>query len=247
MTFSVLSATNVMRALDPARYDAVPIFVTREGRWLLSAYADATLSTPAAGTEVCLVPGGGGRILAIPPDGATAELPGIDILFPVLHGLHGEDGAVQGLAEVARVPLAGCGILGSAVALDKDIAKRLLAAAGLPVARALTLHEGSVPPMAALEKDIGFPLSSSRRAKGHPSGSARSQVRRTSHRPWPRASGMTASCSPSASSKGGRSSSRRWKTQTAPSSYRGPGRSRRPRTTPSTATTRNTSTRAGRR
>ena len=127
---SVLSATNAMRALDPARYDAVPIFITRDGIWLLSSFDDGTLSKPESGTEVCLVPGGHGRIIALPAGGSAYDLPKIDILFPVLHGLHGEDGAVQGLAEVARVPLAGCGILGSAVALDKDIAKRLLKAAG---------------------------------------------------------------------------------------------------------------------
>ena len=87
-------------------------------------------------------------MLAIPADGAPYELPRIDILFPVLHGPHGEDGSVQGLAEVARVPLAGCGILGSAVALDKDIAKRLLNEAGLPAARSVTIHQAAAPAFA---------------------------------------------------------------------------------------------------
>ncbi|MGI3899142.1 MAG: D-alanine--D-alanine ligase family protein [Janthinobacterium lividum] len=154
---SVMSATNVLHALDPARYDAVAIFITREGRWLLSTYADGVLSTPETGTEVCLVPGGQGRMLALPPDSAPFDLPRIDILFPVLHGLHGEDGSIQGLAEVARVPLAGCGILGSAAALDKDVAKRLLAAAGVPVVPSLTLHQGAVAPIADLA-ELGFPL-----------------------------------------------------------------------------------------
>ncbi|CDX33561.1 D-alanine-D-alanine ligase A [Mesorhizobium sp. SOD10] len=155
---SLLSATNVMRALDPAKYDAVPIFVTREGQWLLSRFADGALATPSAGTQLCLVPGGHGRMLAIPANGTPHELPAIDILFPVLHGLHGEDGAVQGLAEVARVPLAGCGILGSATALDKDIAKRLLKAAGLPVARSVTIDGGVAPSLAELEEQLGLPL-----------------------------------------------------------------------------------------
>jgi D-alanine-D-alanine ligase len=155
---SVLSATNVMRALDPAKYDAVPVFVTREGRWLLASFEAGVLAKPASGTEVCLAPGGHGRILAIPTDGAPHELPGIDILFPVLHGLHGEDGAVQGLAEVARVPLAGCGILGSATALDKDIAKRLLNEAGLPSARSVTIHQGAAPDFAELRSALGLPI-----------------------------------------------------------------------------------------
>lgn len=99
---SVLSATNVMRALEPAKYDAVPVFVTREGQWLLSSFEGGTLAKPSSGTQVCLVPGGQGRMMAIPTDGAPYELPKIEILFPVLHGLHGEDGAVQGRGGGAR-------------------------------------------------------------------------------------------------------------------------------------------------
>ncbi|MFB9948386.1 D-alanine--D-alanine ligase family protein [Rhizobium puerariae] len=155
---SVMSATNVMRALDPQKYDALPIFVTREGRWLVSNFSDGELDRPAAGVEICLVPGGRGRVLTIGPDGKAAEGSRIDILFPVLHGLHGEDGTVQGLCEVARVPLAGCGILGSAAALDKDIAKQLLKAAGLPVARSVTIHQDAPPALDTLETQLGLPL-----------------------------------------------------------------------------------------
>ncbi|EJC79655.1 D-alanine--D-alanine ligase [Rhizobium leguminosarum bv. trifolii WSM2297] len=155
---SILSATNVMAALAPEKYDAIPVFITREGQWLLSSFADGALAAPSSGTEICLVPGGRGRAMAIPADSAPHELARIDILFPVLHGPHGEDGSVQGVAEVARVPLAGCGILGSAAALDKDIAKRLLRAAGLPVARAITIHEGASPSLDALEGELGLPL-----------------------------------------------------------------------------------------
>jgi D-alanine-D-alanine ligase len=155
---SVMSATNVMRTLEPAKYDAVPVFVTREGQWLLARFEDGALARPSAGTEVCLVPGGLGRMIALPTDGAPYELPKIDILFPVLHGLHGEDGAVQGLAEVARVPLVGCGILGSATALDKDIAKRLLNEAGLPAARSVTIRQGAAPAFSELERALGLPV-----------------------------------------------------------------------------------------
>lgn len=155
---SVLSATNVMGALDPARYQAVPVFVTRDGQWLLSSFEDGELTRPASGTEVCFVPGGRGRMMAIPAEGAPRQLPAIDILFPVLHGLHGEDGSVQGLAEVAGVPLAGCGILGSATALDKDIAKRLFDEAGLPFARSVTLYPGAAASFAEIEDRLGLPV-----------------------------------------------------------------------------------------
>jgi D-alanine-D-alanine ligase len=155
---SVMSATNVMQALSPARYDPVPIFITRDGRWLLSTFADGVLSKPERGTEVCIVPGGQGRMIGMPADGGSHDLPKIDILFPVLHGLHGEDGSVQGLAEVARVPLAGCGILGSAAALDKDVAKRLLRDAGLETARSVTILPTDVPRFGDLEAALGLPV-----------------------------------------------------------------------------------------
>src|SRR4030095_12514494 len=116
------------------------------------------LAQPESGTQVCLVPGGRGRIIGLPSHGEARELPKVDILFPVLHGTNGEDGSVQGLAEVARVPLAGCGILGSATALDKDIAKRLLREAGLPAARSVTIHDGAAPAFAEVQSALGLPL-----------------------------------------------------------------------------------------
>lgn len=144
---SVLSARNVFKALDPEKYDPVPILIDRQGTWLLQELRDGALPEPlnAVKTIACLLPGGRGRLLAIPEDATIRELPPVDIVFPVLHGPHGEDGSVQGLAETAMVPFAGCGILGSATAIDKDIAKRLLNEAGLPVARSLTFHQGDRP------------------------------------------------------------------------------------------------------
>lgn len=155
---SILSATNVVQALSPARYEVVPVYVTRDGRWLLAGHANGELSLPQAGTEIALLPGGRGRTVLLPPDGPARQGPTLGALFPVLHGLPGEDGAVQGLAEVARVPLVGCGILGSAVALDKSIAKRLLVEAGLPVARAVTIEPGAAPSFADLRETLGLPI-----------------------------------------------------------------------------------------
>ncbi|MCZ4348062.1 D-alanine--D-alanine ligase [Devosia neptuniae] len=155
---SVLSATNVMAALAPDKYDLVPIFVTLEGQWLRSHFENGVLDMPEAGQELSLVPGGRGRMILIGADGLVAGTDKIDALFPVLHGLHGEDGSVQGLAAVARVPLVGCGILGSATALDKIIAKQLLGAAGLPVARSVTIRAGEAPEFAGLEDELGLPI-----------------------------------------------------------------------------------------
>jgi len=154
---SIMSATNAVRALDPEKYDVLPVFVTRDGVWLLSRLEGGDLARPQHGTRLCLLPGGRGRMVALDGDGAR-ELPAVDILFPVLHGPHGEDGSVQGLAEVAGVPLAGCGILGSATAIDKDIAKRLLNEAGLPTAPAVVIHPRAVPRFADLQRQLGLPI-----------------------------------------------------------------------------------------
>ncbi|MGS4988779.1 D-alanine--D-alanine ligase family protein [Roseibium sp. RP-7] len=155
---SVLSATNVMNALDPSKYDAVPVYVTREGQWLLSNFENGHLARPTTGIEICPVPGGRGRVIALDENGLPRDFAKLDAVFPVLHGLHGEDGAVQGLAEVARVPLVGCGIAGSANALDKDLAKRLLIEAGLPTAKSLTIRPDDVPNFERLKRELGLPV-----------------------------------------------------------------------------------------
>lgn len=155
---SILSATNVMRALNPAKYEAVPIFVTRRGQWLLSSFKNGELATPAHGTQVCFMPGGNGQMMTVMADGTAGQHQGVDIIFPVLHGLPGEDGSVQGLADVADLPLVGCGILGSATALDKDIAKRLFREAGLPAARSVTIYPGAVPSFVEIENRLEVPV-----------------------------------------------------------------------------------------
>lgn len=155
---SIMSATNVMHGLDADKYEAVPVFVTRQGRWLLSQFVDGVLTTPDLGTEIALIPGGKGRVMALSSSGQAQELAQIDVLFPVLHGMHGEDGAVQGLAEVAQVPMAGCGIIGSANALDKDVAKRLFQQAGIDCARSVTIHQGAVPGFDELVAQLGSPI-----------------------------------------------------------------------------------------
>ncbi|CAN7241715.1 D-alanine--D-alanine ligase [Rhizobium rhizogenes] len=157
---SLLSARNVIKAIDVEKYEIVPIVISRDGRWLLIDLEGSSLPDPVAyaGLEVCLLPGGKGRILAVSDPAGPRELPAIDILFPVLHGLYGEDGSIQGLARMIGVPLVGCGILGSATAIDKDIAKRLLRDAGLPVARSITVRPGDHPSFEEAASKLGSPI-----------------------------------------------------------------------------------------
>ena len=155
---SLMSATNVVANIDAATYEVLPVFVARDGRWLASRAEGGRLTTPDSGTELCLVAGGRGRMLALEADGTARETARIDLLFPVLHGLPGEDGSVQGLAEVAGVPLVGCGLTGSVTAIDKDITKRLLREAGIATARSAVIRAAEVPDFTDLRDRLGLPI-----------------------------------------------------------------------------------------
>ncbi|QFT95038.1 D-alanine--D-alanine ligase A [Roseovarius sp. THAF9] len=96
-------------------------------------------------------------MIAVDKAGGSQAFPAVDAIFPLLHGQWGEDGSVQGLASVARLPLIGCGIIGSANALDKGLAKRLLSEAGLPTARSVALRRGENVPFETLAEALGVP------------------------------------------------------------------------------------------
>ncbi len=124
---SLRSAESIIRSLDASKYEVIPIGITHEGRWLTSKNALALL--PARETIDKTLASGESITLA-PEPGAERF---VDVIFPVLHGTYGEDGTIQGLLELANVPYVGAGVLGSAVGMDKDVMKRLLREAGLPV------------------------------------------------------------------------------------------------------------------
>lgn len=132
---SLRSAQTVIGALDPDRYEVVPIGVTREGRWLTGG--DPFRQLAEASPLFAL---GAGDAEPAPADAVAAQpalmpsvLDGeIDVVFPVLHGPLGEDGTVQGMLELAGIPYVGSGVLGSAVAMDKAASKTILAQSGLP-------------------------------------------------------------------------------------------------------------------
>jgi D-alanine-D-alanine ligase len=145
---SLASAKNVMDALREAGHEVVPIGITSQGRWLPQPDAWARLSAKAAGTLNGDNAGSlGGDDEAgwglLPHGEADHALPQIDVIFPVLHGPYGEDGTVQGMLEMANLPYVGSGVLASACGMDKDVAKRLFAGAGLPQVTYLTLQRSA--------------------------------------------------------------------------------------------------------
>ena len=137
---SCISAGSVLRALDRDTFEVVPVGITREGRWVLTADEPDRLQISAgvmpevADTEGALVLSGdptNRELVVTKPGEVPRTLGDVDVVFPLLHGPFGEDGTMQGLLELAGVPYVGSGVLGSAAAMDKAVAKTLLAAAGL--------------------------------------------------------------------------------------------------------------------
>jgi D-alanine-D-alanine ligase len=162
---SVMSARGILKALDPSRYEPVPIGIDREGRWQLIE-SRALLEAPAAAAAQAV---GEGALVHAPSTGAAlvhagaSDLRGqfgVDVFFPIVHGTQGEDGALQGLLEMAGAPYVGCGVLGSAIGMDKDVSKRLLRDAGLPVVDFIVAragHSNDAAFGARVEAELGYP------------------------------------------------------------------------------------------
>ncbi|HJQ85058.1 MAG TPA: D-alanine--D-alanine ligase family protein [Candidatus Binatia bacterium] len=161
---SLRSAVSVIGALDPARYEVVPIAITKDGRWqsgpdslrVLESAQQSLAALPDHGNEVT-VPADPTRRGLIPLGRGRAVR--LDVVFPVLHGTFGEDGTIQGLLELADLPYVGAGVLASAVGMDKAVMKAVFRDAGIPVCRWLVT--GAREPHEALrrriETELGFP------------------------------------------------------------------------------------------
>jgi D-alanine-D-alanine ligase len=143
---SCVSAGSILAAVDRERYDVVAVGITPEGRWVLAPDDPSQLAL--SGRELPSVKDG--QAVALPGDPTSGGLvpledgPGVlgavDVVFPVLHGPYGEDGTLQGLLELAGVPYVGSGVLASAAAMDKTVARLLLSAAGIAVTPAVTVR-----------------------------------------------------------------------------------------------------------
>lgn len=156
------SVHTVLSNLNSEHYEVVPVGITRDGQWLryrggLDAIADGTWETGNC-TPACIVPMRGMGLVELPPNGPWASCH-LDVVIPVLHGRGGEDGAVQGLLELAGIPYVGCGILTSALGMDKAATYGIVAEAGVRTPRCHTLvgtfGEADLDAIAA---DLGYPL-----------------------------------------------------------------------------------------
>jgi len=129
---SLASAASIIRGLDPQKYEAVPIGITKEGHWLIGAGAQKMLPEVLRTGQRVLMSADPTESALMPLDGSPRGQK-LDVVFPVIHGTFGEDGTMQGLLELAGLPFVGAGVLGSAIGMDKDVAKKLMQAAEIPV------------------------------------------------------------------------------------------------------------------
>ncbi|MGI8968698.1 MAG: D-alanine--D-alanine ligase family protein [Chloroflexota bacterium] len=133
---SIASATSIVRALDPEKYEAVPIGITRQGQWLIVDSPQELLTAEKQhklpdGVEV-LADVAQQEIVRRNGHSDVVRYQAADVVFPAMHGTYGEDGSIQGLLELTNIPYVGSGVAGSALAMDKVLMKHALSAAGLP-------------------------------------------------------------------------------------------------------------------
>ena len=159
---SIQSAKNIYHALDKSKYEPVLMAIDKSGKWVSHKDAMWLLDQQAVLPnlnltelrEVALNPQSGGVISGFGPEAIK-----LDVVFPILHGPFGEDGTVQGLLKLANIPFVGAGVLGSAVGMDKDVMKRLLRDAGIPIGNFISIQGmENAPNFMEVQTKLGTPL-----------------------------------------------------------------------------------------
>ena len=176
---SLLSAKNIYDALDREKYEPVLIGIDKSGRWLfpnstglpgnagtgqsgflLNADDPKNISLNTSSDNIVLAPESRGSIANLSNTASnTGSGMAVDVVFPILHGPFGEDGTVQGLLKLADIPFVGAGVLASSVGMDKDVMKRLLRDAGLPIGKFRSVSLGEkLPAFDEVSGELGLPL-----------------------------------------------------------------------------------------
>ncbi|MBN2419336.1 MAG: D-alanine--D-alanine ligase [Deltaproteobacteria bacterium] len=163
---SIMSAKNIIAAIDRDKYQVFLIGITKKGKWCIGKSAElmleggnATGQDNITGSDMlALVPGESDSRIVSLADSKNAT--GVDVIFPVLHGPMGEDGTVQGLLKLAGIPFVGSGVLGSAAGMDKDVMKRLFRDRGIPIGKfkVILSHEKDEVKFDDIVNALGLPL-----------------------------------------------------------------------------------------
>ena len=162
---SLLSAFNVIKALDKEKYNVIPVGIDKQGnffvykltaKFIVNDQDPKNISLAKGGVPVSFVFGKSRELVALNSNKKFR----VDVAFPVLHGAYGEDGTIQGLFAMANIPFVGCGVLSSAIGMDKDFAKRLFRDAGLLIADFVSFERSdkSKIKFTSLKKIFGLPF-----------------------------------------------------------------------------------------
>ncbi|MFA4871817.1 MAG: D-alanine--D-alanine ligase [Patescibacteria group bacterium] len=159
---SLRSAKNIINAIDKEKYNIILILINKAGKWLVKTDSNLLLKNQKGKIRlggktdyVAIIPQSNGKILNFSSPKSNQI---VDVVFPILHGPFGEDGTVQGLLKLANIPFVGAGVLGSAVGMDKDVMKRLLRDADIPVAQFLTFKDCDNLSFNKIARKLGLPF-----------------------------------------------------------------------------------------
>ena len=160
---SCMSVQNVAANINEEKYNVILVGITEDGHWVkvdsLSQVKDDTWRESKTGAV--LSPDAKEKCLIVTENGSFEKIP-VDVVFPVLHGLYGEDGTVQGILELAKIPYVGCGVLASAVSMDKLSTKRMVSGLGICQAAYVSVMKAELKDMdaviAKIEKEIPYPV-----------------------------------------------------------------------------------------
>lgn len=163
---SLMSARSVMNAIDREKYEVVPIGITKDGRWTLSQLPQLTIDEEMLRPAALLGDPSSRALMQVRAEGDRVTLSSVcelDVIIPMLHGPYGEDGTVQGLLELAGLPYVGAGVVGSAVAMDKVVFKKVMQAEGLPILPYLLVlrsewDEDSAEIIERIESELEYPV-----------------------------------------------------------------------------------------
>jgi len=159
---SIQSAKNVVNSLDPNKYEVTLIGIDKRGNWhitpkhyLLDSSFSHQKTLPNRNEVSFITKAEGNSLISL---SGQENVGAIDVVFPVLHGPFGEDGSMQGFLKLANVPFVGSGVLGSAIGMDKDVMKRLLRDADIPVAKFLAYSKGDRIDFSEVKNKLGLPF-----------------------------------------------------------------------------------------
>src|SRR5918995_2030485 len=157
---SLISARNIVGAMDKSKYEVIAIGIDKQGRWSYDKGArllrdEQKQVMPFDDAQLTAILPGAKQSGLVPVGGASL---GVDVVFPVLHGPFGEDGTVQGLLKLANLPFVGASVLGSAIGMDKDVMKRLLRDAGIAIGKFMVFERADKISFARVKRTLGMPL-----------------------------------------------------------------------------------------